>query len=91
MAKRIWFRGNGYPETLAPVECPGRFHATPTLTGNFPAFSYPLRNPPMIITWTAHPPEMTDLKYTLNQEANKRTSDGKLPKRYPVGRRAGLR
>jgi len=65
-------------KTLAPVDYLEIFHANQTFTGNSKAISFMLKNPPMIISYTAIPQEITDLKYTLNRDAEKKTSDGKL-------------
>ena len=68
-----------FPErTLAPVDYLEIFHANQTFTGNSNAISFNLKNPPMIITYTAMPQELTDIKYTMNRDAGKKTSDGKI-------------
>ena len=65
-------------KTLAAVDYLEIFHENQTFTGSSHAIAYNLQNPPMIISYTAYPQVLTDLKYTLNRDAGKKTTDGKL-------------
>ena len=64
--------------TAIPVDYLEVFHQNQTLFLNSTAISLNVKNPPMIISYSVAPKEITDIKWTMNRDAGKKTSDGKI-------------